>query len=273
MCSSDLADSIHPGISQAVLTLSTNQEKLLEASIAKPFLISEKNELNNQNIESTISKSEEIDNNTLATTQGNEFKVELEDGTIIHLNYNTTLKYPVKFGKKSRKVYLDGEAYFQIAKDERPFYIETNGSTIKQYGTEFNVNTFNPNHTSIALVRGSISVVINNQQEEQFIKPGQLASINHNNNQISVSDTDLTSYIAWTKGRLVFDDMSLDNIMKIVEQWYKVKVLFGDQKLKDLHFTGNMNRYGTIAPILKAIARTTNLQIQIKDMEILITDN
>ena len=79
--------------------------------------------------------------------------------------------------------------------------------------------------------------------------------------------------LAWNEGRLIFENRTLENIVEILEHWYNVNISFGTSELKQLRFTGNMDRYAAISPILKAIARTTNLQIKIEGREILITDN
>ena len=170
-------------------------------------------------------------------------------------------------------VYLKGEAYFKIAKDARPFYVVTDQGIIKQYGTEFNVNTFTSGRTEVALVKGSISIIPQGSTQEQLIEPGQLAHIEQKGNNISIYNVDLTPYIAWNEGRLIFENRTLENIVEILEHWYNVNISFGTSELKQLRFTGNMDRYATISPILKAIARTTNLQIKIEGREILITDN
>lgn len=214
-----------------------------------------------------------VENNTLTTEQGNEFKVIFEDGTSVHLNYNTEIRYPIKFSKTKRLVYLKGEAYFKIAKDNRPFYIITDQSIIKQYGTEFNVNTFTPKQTEVALVKGHISITSKSNNQEHHIRPGQLACITSGNDTIAIHDVDLTPYIAWNEGRLIFDNRPLENIVRILEHWYNVNISFSSPELGYLRLSGNMDRYSTITPILKAIARTTNLQIKIDGREILITDN
>ena len=85
------------------------------------------------NINIDISQKQQpeiVEKNTLTTEQGNEFRVTFEDGTTVHLNYNTEIRYPVKFSKTKRTVYLKGEAYFKIAKDARPFYVVTDQGII-----------------------------------------------------------------------------------------------------------------------------------------------
>ena len=210
---------------------------------------------------------------TLQANAGVRTRFNLPDGTVVYLNSGSVLSYPMSYDQKERKVYLSGEAYFKVAQDTRPFYVITDHGTIRQYGTEFNVNTFSPERTEVALVKGSISIIPTKSSQEQFIKPGQLAHIEQKNNNISIHNVDLTPYIAWNEGRLIFENRTLENIVEILEHWYNVDISFGTSELKQLRFTGNMDRYATISPILKAIARTTNLQIKIKGREILITDN
>lgn len=281
-----LGDAIQPGITKATLILSENNKKSLTPTYPTPVKVNHSITAIAQNgtliypavPDSGISntqnqKSDIIENNTLTTNQGNEFRVTFEDGTTVHLNYNTEIRYPVKFGKSKRMVYLKGEAYFKVAKDTRPFYVITEQGIIKQYGTEFNVNTFNPKQTEVALVKGSISVTSKGSTKEYLMKPGQLAHTNASSENVAIYNADLTPYIAWNEGRLIFENRTLESIVEILEHWYNVDISFGSPELKQLRFTGNMDRYATITPILKAIARTTNLRISIEDRDILITDN
>lgn len=278
-----LGDTIQPGIPKATLILAGNHKQSLTPTYPKPIKVNHSTTAIAQNgaliypatpsIHIDVPQKNEItENNILTTEQGNEFRVTFEDGTTVHLNYNTEIRYPVKFSKTKRVVYLKGEAYFKIAKDIRPFYVITEQGTIKQYGTEFNVNTFTPERTEVALVQGSISIIPKESTQEQVIKPGQLAHIEQKGNNISIYNVDLTPYTAWNEGRLIFENCTLENIVEILEHWYNVNISFGTPEIKQLRFTGNMDRYATITPILKAIARTTNLCINIKDREILITD-
>lgn len=280
-----LADAIQPGITKATLILSESNKQSLTPTYPIPIKVNRSTTAIAQNgalvypstpdvaINNTSKqKNDIIENNTLTTEQGNEFRVTFEDGTTVHLNYNTELRYPVKFGKSKRMVYLKGEAYFKVSKDSRPFYVITDQGTIKQYGTEFNVNTFTLGRTEVALVKGSIGITSKGTSKEYLIKPGQLARTN-TSQKVSVYDVDLTPYIAWNDGRLIFENRTLESIAEILEHWYNVDISFGSSDLKQLRFTGNMDRYATITPILKAIARTTNLHISIEDRNIIITDH
>nr|WP_320059557.1 FecR domain-containing protein [uncultured Bacteroides sp.] len=282
----EVADLILPGTPKATLLVPGNKKEILTSTLASQVTVgssttalSQSGTLiypaasNQEEETATENEKETNDKNILETERGGEFWVTFEDGTSVHLNYNTELRYPVKFSASKRTVYLKGEAYFKIAKDSRPFYVVTEEGTVKQYGTEFNVNTFTPGRTEVVLVRGSISITPNENANEQLIKPGQLARIEKETGNILVRNVDTEPYVAWNNGRLVFEDRTLESIMDVLKHWYGVNVNFGSPDLKQLHFTGNMNRYGSINPILKAIARTTNLNIYIRGRNVIITSN
>lgn len=208
-------------------------------------------------------------NNTLATNKGNEYWLTFEDGTIVHLNYKTTLMYPTHFNSDDRTVYLDGEAYFQVAKDKRPFRVITANSVVKEYGTAFNVNTKAPGKTEVVLVEGSISVTPL-AGKEQMMKPGDLATI-LSTSKVTIAQTDIESYIAWNKGRFVFDQYTLDQVMKVISLWYDMDVKFMSEDIKQMHYTGSIDKYGPIHPLLNAIKMVTHLDINIQNKQIVIS--
>lgn len=263
---------IYPGCSMATL-MSDNGETVLLQSDTTRQIITEKDliavqsngELSYlQQNEKIIDKDTVSLNNTLLTQSGNEYRITLADGTKVHLNYNTKLKYPAAFGKKERLVYLEGEAFFDVAPDkERPFYVVTHGMKIKQYGTSFNVNNFSPDETSVVLVKGSIALIPDNNSSELMLKPGQRAILNLPQKNVCVDNVNVVTYTSWNNGYFNFEDESLEKIMRSISQWYNVEVKFETDKLKELRFTGILDRYSTINPILRAISRTVDVKIKI----------
>lgn len=220
-----------------------------------------------QSIAQSISNTQ---GNTLATKNGSEYWLSFEDGTVVHLNYNTTLTYPTHFSETDRTVYLDGEAYFQVAKDsKRPFRVMTHDGMVKEYGTTFNVNTRAQSGTEVVLVDGSISLTPR-AGREQMVKPGEMAVAKQSN--VQISKVDVEPYVAWNNGRFVFEDYTIDRIMKVVSQWYGMKVKFESESIKHVHFTGDVDRYGTLTPILDAIRNVTGLDIKIKGEYIILNE-
>ena len=207
--------------------------------------------------------------NTLRTAENGEFFITLEDGTVVHLNYNTTLRYPEHFSSKERMVFLEGDAYFEVAKDaDRPFKVMTADMTIRQYGTSFNVNTYSKRFTEVVLVEGSIGVL--KEGEEYTMKPSERLRLDKATSELSVQTVDVEPYIAWHNGRFIFDNESLGDIMETLSHWYDVDVVFDSPELRNLHFTGNMDRYGNLSSILKPISQTAELRIVLKNRTIYI---
>lgn len=210
------------------------------------------------------------ENNKLTTYDDSEFWMTFEDGTRVHLNYNTTIKYPPHFNSISRTVYLEGEAYFKIAKDsKRPFKVITANGIIQQYGTSFNVNTHMTGTTKVVLVEGAISV-LPNQGGEYKIKPGELAILKATESDVQICEVNIEPYVAWNSGRFVFDNCSLESLMNVISRWYNKDIIFESEDIKRIRFTGDLDRYGSIAPILKAIQRVTHLEMEVKGRNIII---
>lgn len=276
------AEVIYPGSSQATLvagngmTLVLEDDSLQQIPTGKGSVaMLKEGELSYlQEKEKVADKDTVLPDNTLQTHVGNEFRITLADGTRVHLNYNTTLKYPAVFGKRARVVYLKGEAFFEVAPDiDRPFYVITEGMKIKQYGTSFNVNAYSPQNTSVVLVKGSIGVVLEGEmQEEALLKPGQKAMLNSRGDGVRIDEVNVEKYTAWNEGYFYFEDESLENIMQTLSHWYNVKVEFKSPELKKLHFTGMLDRYSVINPTLRAISRTVDVKMKIERNTIIISN-
>lgn len=207
---------------------------------------------------------------TLVTHHDKEFWLVLDDGTRVHLNYNSSLTYPLHFTGDTRTVELEGEAYFFVAKDsKRPFYVKTKDGMVKEYGTEFDVNTVRrPGATEVVLVRGSISVIT--PSGERMMKVGQKAVLDTQAGQVSVGNVDVAPYVAWNEGRFVFEDCEMSRLMDVLSMWYGRKVQFADSTLGDIKFTGTLDRYGQLDEVLRAIESVTNVTITDDGKEIKI---
>lgn len=207
------------------------------------------------------SSMDEIDNNQLLTHPDSEYWVTFEDGTSVHLNYNTTLKYPTHFSSRHRTVYLDGEAYFNVAKDgKRPFRVVTSAGVVTEYGTSFNVNTHTEGCTKVVLVEGSIGVTPNTGKE-QMIAVGEMAVLYDSYPEVEVMPVDVDTYVAWNEGRFVFENCSLESLMEVISRWYGKTVMFETDDIRKMQFTGDIDRYSSIEPVLEAIQRVTELEI------------
>lgn len=208
----------------------------------------------------------------LSTHPDSEYWMTFEDGSVVHLNYNTTLKYPPRFSARHRTVYLKGEAYFYVAKDEgRPFRVITEDGVITEYGTSFNVNTHTNDCTQVVLVKGSIGVSVA-EGKEQLMRPGELAVLQCGHPEAKIKEVNIDPYVAWHSGRFAFDGCSLDSLMEVISQWYGCEVVFGSDAIRKMTFTGDVDRYSSVEPILKAVRQVTDLDIRLEGNKIILKE-
>lgn len=201
--------------------------------------------------------------NTLQVPRGGEYKVMLGDGSFVHLNAGSELRYPVSFQDTVRTVYLSGEAWFEIKKDaERPFYVKTEQVQVRVYGTAFAVNTLFEGQTTVALVNGKIGLIADGKEEE--LEPSQLGVYNHAEHTIQINTTDLAPYTAWREGLLVFNDEPLGQILHRLALWYDIEVFYMNEASRQETFTGYLKRYDNIEVILKALQKTIAVKFELK---------
>jgi transmembrane sensor len=209
--------------------------------------------------------------NELRTPIGGEYTVTLSDGTVVHMNSGSRLRYPVAFGAASRAVSLSGEAFFQVAKDKkRPFSIQTDRLLIREYGTSFNVNSFRPDVVQVVLVEGKIGVKTPDLSREVFLKESQLAEYNRNSHRVTVKDVNVLPYIAWSDGLFVFEEQPLSDIMSTLSRWYHLNVRFQNSGIARIRFTGSLSREASFEDIVKTIQFTTDVRFHIQGNEVLI---
>jgi len=267
---------IKPGNSKAVLIL--NDGSVHDLTTSKHLVLTEsgadiKVEGNKllYTEEEDVSKS--IKYNTLIIPRGGEFFLQLSDGTKVWLNSETTLRYPVQFIGEERKVELTGEAFFEVARNEKvPFLVESGDQTVKVLGTEFNISSYKENSLiSTTLVKGSVEVFIKNKPDKrQTLVQNEQITISKIDGQISKQKVNPYQYIAWKDGRFVFDDQNLCEIMKTLSKWYNVDVVFAREELKNFRFTGNLERYSDFGEVLKKIQKTNEVEFTIENKQITI---
>ena len=216
--------------------------------------------------------SEYVDTNVLRIPKGGEFKLQLADGTRVYLNSATDLRYPVAFTGPERRVYLKGEAYFEVAKDvEHPFIVVTDDVQVRVYGTSFNVNTLGADGVRTVLVEGKVGIRGQDLDREYVLKPNELAFYDRNSRDMKIETVDPDLYTLWRKGIFVFERETLENIMNTLSLWYDMEVFFQSESAKQLHFSGHMKRYEQIEDILHAITDATGVVFTINDRTVWVS--
>ncbi|WP_165836109.1 FecR family protein [Marinifilum breve] len=211
-------------------------------------------------------KSKELIYNTIKVAKGQEFNLQLADGTKVWLNADSELRYPVQFTGKSRKVYLKGEGYFEVAHNkQKPFVVNSFDQDLRVYGTKFNINAYDKRLIKTVLVEGSVGVKIAERTEEKRMKPGDLLNANTVEGSMTTEQVDVYPYTAWKDGNFLFNNESLEEIMLRLERWYDVKVFFADNSARDIRFIGDMKRYTEINKLLYFIEKSSGAKFEVKE--------
>jgi transmembrane sensor len=208
---------------ESVQTIDPSNEKNVTDKFGKVIGKQDKNRL----VYSNAFSNGKLVYNTLKIPYGKTFEVQLSDGTIVHLNSGTSLRYPVHFLKnQSRQVFLIGEAYFEVAKDKaHPFTVNTQEVNVEVLGTKFNVNTYTEDVTTdVVLVEGKVSLYKDKKTTENqvYLTPGLKGSTTRGQEKITTENVNTDYYTAWVKGSLVFKNASFNDIIKKLERHYNV---------------------------------------------------
>ncbi|KAF2506594.1 FecR family protein [Flavobacterium foetidum] len=219
----------------------------------------------------------EVQYNTLKIPYGKRFKITLSDGTIVSLNSGTTFRYPEQFGiNGNRNVYLSGEAFFEVAKDQNhPFIVNANQVDIKVLGTKFNISAYPENPTvNSTLIEGSIQMYETSDSLNSIIlEPSQMATWSSNSKKITVKNVDTAFYNAWTKGELAFKDTPFSTIAKIIQRTYDVEIINQNSDLARQNFTGTIKiSESSVENILDLLKRDTPFHYSIDQKTITITN-
>ena len=206
--------------------------------------------------------------NELNVPNGKRIQLVLSDGTTVHLNAGTTLKYPVRFLETfPRDVFLDGEAFFEVARDpEHPFRVNAQNIQIKVLGTKFNVNSYSADRViNTVLAEGSVEIneVGELNSNPVLLKPNQIASYDVSHRSMQVDNVNVSEYIAWTRGELWFQSRTFPEILKVLERHYDVTISNNYRYLDDQKFFARFDSQ-TIEQVLNLFQKSEPFEFVIK---------
>ena len=215
-------------------------------------------------MDSLVGQSAEVKYNTLIVPRGGEFSLELADGTRVWLNTESKLRYPVAFTGEERRVEMDGEVYFEVAKNrEKPFVGTVNGVDIRVLGTSFNVSAYQEDVVT-TLVTGKVQ--LKKGDEQVVLLPNQQAI--WSDDKFKVKQVDARNYVLWKEGIFYFEDVDLETILDDMARWYNVTIFYVNPTLKKMKFSVEIKRYEDINEILRRIEQTKRVKFEIKDRTI-----
>lgn len=206
--------------------------------------------------------------NLLQTPRGGQYKITLPDGSKVWLNAASSLKYPVVFSGKERRVEITGEAYFEIAKDAtRPFKVQLNQMQVEVLGTHFNINSYTDEETvRTTLLEGRVKVTA--ASENKFLQPGQQAQLKPSGNMKIVDDVNLEETVAWKDGNFQFENNDIKSVMRQLARWYDVEVSYQGNISK--HFIGGISRNVKLSQVLSMLQQTGEVRFIIEGKKIIV---
>lgn len=200
-----------------------------------------------------LSNNSIISYNTLRTPRGGKYGLTLSDGTRVWLNAESSVTFPTTFSGKERNVSMEGEVYFEVAKNKKmPFHVLSGNQTVEVLGTHFNVNAYrDENEIKTTLLEGKVKIT--RGPLTAILKPGQQSVSASSNGAIVVNDADTSNEVAWKNGLFSFKNADIKAIMSQIAKWYNVKVDYAGT-MTDRRFYGTMNRQSSINDVLKILS-------------------
>jgi len=267
-------DIVVPGKDQAVLTLANGRTIILDSArkglLAKEGSISI--EADADGAVQYTGNDHQMRYNQVATPRGGQFRIRLGDGTQVWLNAETSLRFPAGFSGEGREVVLQGEAYFEVAKDAtRPFRVTimkegAPAGMVEVLGTAFNINAYGE-ETSIrtTLVEGSVR--LQRGSEQVTLQPGEMALLHKEG--LERSPAHIEKETGWKNGLFVFRDAPIETIGAQLARWYDLEVVYKGPVRS--HFNATINRKETLQTVLDVLAATKRIQFTVDNRKLIIT--
>ena len=249
---------IEPGGAKASLILSTGDVVDLASisgaiRVGEGMVIQNRGNLLSYQDTTDVTGADSLVYNEVSVPKGGEYQLMLSDGTLVYLNSMTRIRYPVKFSGNTRDVELEGEAYFEVARnEEKPFIVKTACYDVTVLGTQFNITAYRDEEwTSTTLVHGAVAISGKGIAGSKRLRVDERFVLDKATGKVSVEKVDVSYYTAWKDGKFRFRDVRLEEIMRVVERWYDVTVEYDGDEVKDFRFGFNMSRHETIEPLLR----------------------
>lgn len=222
-------------------------------------------------IENSVPRQKE-EYNVLQVPMGGFYKLELSDGSRVWLNAGSELRFPVSFVGNERNVYLKGEGYFEVAKDEtRCFNVHLNQATVTVLGTSFNINAYpDEKKISTTLVNGAVRFRTEQNRQNVVLEPGRQCIMDIATGQTLVREVDTRIYTSWVTGRFVFRFMNLEAIIRQLQRWYDFEISYLSPEIKEYEFQGVIQRDSKIEDVFKAIELTTEVRFKINGRQVTV---
>lgn len=269
-------EDFKPGGNKAVLTLGNGQTIVLD-STNKGLLSMQGNtkilKLNkgllSYKVESKKQKAKsqkiEVAFNTISTPRGGKYEVVLPDGSKVWLNAASSLKFPTTFSGKKRIVEMTGEAYFEIAQNEKqPFIVKKGKTEVKVLGTHFNVMAYEDEEAiKVSLLQGAVKVTTAATHHNRLLKPGEQIEVKQDGRMSLVKNPNLNKVMAWKNNLFWFENSNIQEIVKQLARWYDVDIEI-EGNIPD-RFTGSIPKDLTFSKVFEVLQKTGSVHYEIEE--------
>ena len=259
---------------KSIAYLEVDQKKRIDLSLRDTLMLFDKThaKLDSGKIVYTSEQISKVkgEYHKINVPRNGEFYVELSDGTKVWVNSESTLGFHTQFSGKTRIVELQGEAYFEVAKNpDKPFIVKTSKVQIKVLGTKFNVKAYgDDDYTYATLNEGKVRVSCDSKKE--ILRPNEQLLIQNSTSKLSKRKVDASVFSAWAKGRFVFKDERLEDILTSLSRWYDVSVFFTDSSLKERRFSISIDRYDDIKLLLDQMELTNHVHFELNKGAVIV---
>ena len=261
--------SIEPGKSKAILRLGNN--RVLEITKERETHVDVAEGIAATNNSSGMIYPEQVatgktEYNVLEIPRGGEYTVTLSDGTVVHLNSGSELRYPVAFSGDLREVELRGEAYFEVAENKnKPFIVRTDEFNVRVLGTSFNISAYADSPLALTtLCSGQVQLTdCMNPKNEQDLLPGEQLLFHRESRKMEIRNVDTDVFVSWREGFFQFDNHTVEEVFMILQRWYNVQVFYANTEVRLDCFTGKLPRFDNMMIIIDLIKRVSDLKITV----------
>ena len=216
------------------------------------------------------SENQPMKYHTLAVPVGGEYHFTLADGTRVWVNSASEVRFPNCFSGEKREIYVKGEVYLEVARDEKhPFVVHAGENEVRVLGTRFNLTAYPDEQKVITtLVEGSVE--FRNSQSSIRLKPGEQSVLDRETNNLEKQKVDVSIYTSWVSGTYEYERMPLSDITRQLSRWYDVQFVYEAPEFRNHPFTGIVKRDQSLEEVLSIIEKTTNIKFKISERTIII---
>ena len=271
----EVAAHVEMGGAKAILVTSRGDEIVLQDSSVQLITLGGGMVAKNDGVQVSYKENEGagkedvLEYNTIRVPRGGEYKLFLSDNTEVFLNSDSEIRFPVKFGKGKRDVFLRGEAFFVVTKDaSRPFVVNANDKmSVEVLGTQFNLQAY-PDDAFVETTLNEGAVRVFNGKQGVRLRPDEQAV--YDEGKFTVRKVDASSYSAWKEGRFMLLNHSLENIMTRLARWYNIDIFWENPEVKEYHFSGELARYEDFTEILRMLELAPRVHFEVKDRTVFV---